>query len=67
MNRLALVSEDTISAPSAIETSHPHDLLTTTRGRLARGFDVPYATFAPIHYEEGYAYPLVVWLHDSVT
>jgi phospholipase/carboxylesterase len=24
-----------------------------------------HATFAPLHYEAGYAYPLVVWLHSS--
>ena len=28
---------------------------------------MPYATFAPIHYEERYAYPLLVWLHDSAS
>jgi phospholipase/carboxylesterase len=26
----------------------------------------PHATFAPMHYEPGYAYPLVVWLHGSL-
>src|SRR5262245_6108918 len=65
MNRLALVSEDTISASSPVEASHPHDLITTTSSRIERGFDVPYTTFAPIHYEHRYAYPLIVWLHDS--
>jgi phospholipase/carboxylesterase len=25
----------------------------------------PFATFEPIHYERGYAYPLVVWLHGA--
>lgn len=25
--------------------------------------DVPHALFAPQHYEPGYAYPLIVWLH----
>jgi phospholipase/carboxylesterase len=25
----------------------------------------PAATFAPIHYEPGYAYPLLVWLHST--
>jgi phospholipase/carboxylesterase len=24
---------------------------------------VPHAIFAPLHYESGYAYPLIVWLH----
>jgi phospholipase/carboxylesterase len=25
--------------------------------------DVPHTLFAPLHYESGYAYPLIVWLH----
>ncbi len=25
--------------------------------------DFPHALFAPLHYESGYAYPLIVWLH----
>ena len=25
--------------------------------------DTTYALFAPLHYESGYAYPLIVWLH----
>ncbi len=29
--------------------------------------DVTCALFAPMHYEPGYAYPLVVWLHGSGT
>lgn len=27
--------------------------------------ELPLATFAPVHYEPGYAYPLVVWLHGA--
>jgi phospholipase/carboxylesterase len=64
MNRLVLVSEDSISAPSPIEAAPPKDLTARTVNRIGRGFDVPYTTFAPIHYEERYAYPLIVWLHD---
>jgi phospholipase/carboxylesterase len=67
MNRLALVSEDTIAAPPPIETGDPHDLTTTIRPRIERGLDLPYTTFAPMHYEEGYSYPLLVWLHDSAS
>ena len=28
-----------------------------------RMLDFPHAIFAPLHYEPGYAYPLIVWLH----
>lgn len=36
-------------------------------GRLTEttGGAVRYALFAPLHYEPGYAYPLVVWLHGA--
>ena len=27
------------------------------------GNDIPYALFGPLHYEPGYAYPLIIWLH----
>src|SRR6188508_557926 len=65
MNRLVLVSEDTISTSSHAENDHLHELITSRRPGAAKELDLPYATFAPIHYEERYAYPLVVWLHDS--
>lgn len=65
MNRLALVSDDTISAPLPFEATQPNYPPAPNRCRFERGLDVPYATFAPIHYEERYAYPLIVWLHDS--
>src|SRR5690349_10507726 len=32
--------------------------------RLSIGSDsLPHTLFAPLHYEAGYAYPLIVWLH----
>ncbi len=65
MNRLALVSETTLTAPSHTLSAHPPSQAPLPRHRFAQGFDLPYATFAPIHYESGYAYPLIVWLHDA--
>src|SRR5262249_18470032 len=65
MNRLALVSETTFMAPSQATDEYKSQLDAAPRHRFARGFDLPYATFAPMHYEERYAYPLIVWLHDS--
>jgi phospholipase/carboxylesterase len=65
MNRLALVSDSTFSALSKSNIGHTSQLETSPRHRFARGFDLPYATFAPMHYEERYAYPLIVWLHGS--
>src|SRR3954447_19760029 len=65
MNRLALVSETTLTAPTHTLSGHIPNLAPTPRHRFAQGFELPYATFAPIHYESGYAYPLIVWLHDT--
>jgi phospholipase/carboxylesterase len=67
MNRLVLVSDDTIEAQTSTETKQLHNLSTPRRPYARRGLDVPYRTFAPIHYEERYAYPLIVWLHDSAS
>jgi phospholipase/carboxylesterase len=33
--------------------------------RTAFDTRAPFATFQPIHYERGYAYPLIVWLHGA--
>ena len=52
-------------APSQATDGYKSQLGTAPRHRFAHGFDLPYATFAPMHYEPGYAYPLIVWLHDS--
>src|SRR5215203_5866783 len=65
MNRLVLVSDDTVSASTVAGHENHHEQLSTRQRRTGLGFDLPYSTFAPIHYEPGYAYPLVVWLHDS--
>jgi phospholipase/carboxylesterase len=65
MNRLVLVSEDSISASTDAGHDHLHEQLSSRRRATELDFDLPYATFAPVHYEPRYAYPLVVWLHDS--
>jgi phospholipase/carboxylesterase len=66
MNRLALVAEDTISASPPFESEQLHERISTRRS-ATREFELPIATFAPIHYEQRYAYPLIVWLHDSAS
>lgn len=66
MNRIDLVAENINSTLSPTNYDNLHDMI-STRDRLERAYDVPYATFAPIHYEEGYAYPLLVWLHGSAS
>ena len=65
MNRIESAPK-ILSAPAA---SHdiPASLRTRTLGHVRQGGRevTPFATFAPIHYEPGYAYPLVIWLHNA--
>jgi phospholipase/carboxylesterase len=65
MNRIALVSENIVAASNQALHDQSHEVIRSPRNRFSHSFDLPYATFAPIHYEQKYAYPLVVWLHDS--
>jgi phospholipase/carboxylesterase len=47
--------------PSTEETK-----FTLSGGQFSAGVQsAPYALFAPLHYEPGYAYPLIVWLHGD--
>ena len=65
MNRIAIGPSKL--APSAPTTGikDKHEWLTQPRRTGGTPAELPFATFAPIHYEEGYAYPLVVWLHGD--
>jgi phospholipase/carboxylesterase len=66
MNRIAFpaefvpISTASFSSVSATETISPPQ-----RHLHGESF-APHATYAPMHYEPGYAYPLVVWLHGSL-
>lgn len=65
MNRIASAPK-ILSAPAAAHPIPPSLSARTVERIRLRGRDVtPHATFAPIHYEPGYAYPLVIWLHGS--
>jgi hypothetical protein len=48
MNRIDLVTENINSTLSPTNFDNLHDMI-STRDRLERVYDVPYATFAPIH------------------
>lgn len=66
MNRLALETDDiSISSPGSFEDFH--DVSTVQRRHTCREAGLPHATFAPMHYEAGYAYPLLVWLHGTAS
>jgi len=65
MNRIESATE-ILSSP-ILHPAIPPSLSTRTMDRIRlRGRELtPHATFAPLHYEPGYAYPLVVWLHGA--
>jgi phospholipase/carboxylesterase len=71
MNRIELPAHGvslSLSVPSYSPTS-PNKPYSLDRGLRPQGrgdqFINPHATFTPIHYEPGYAYPLIVWLHGA--
>jgi phospholipase/carboxylesterase len=65
MNRIALVPNEISTSIASTGFKTTHEWLTRPR-RLARPqSDLACATFAPIHYEERYAYPLLIWLHGD--
>ena len=62
MNRIAPAASK-IAMKSAVTThKHSQTLVNRTRRFVPSQDDLAYATFAPIHYEKRYAYPLLVWL-----
>lgn len=66
MNRIALEPSETFTNIAPLETHQSNEWLTRIR-RFPdpQTTNVPFATFAPMHYEERYAYPLLVWLHGD--
>jgi phospholipase/carboxylesterase len=70
MNRIAPSAESTLLPSSFIglQVSGPQasvEIAPASSTRFATSSRTPHATFAPIHYEAGYAYPLIVWLHST--
>jgi phospholipase/carboxylesterase len=65
MNRIALAPTEVSTSSSSTGIKSSQDWLTRARRITDRQATLPYATFAPIHYEERYAYPLLVWLHGD--
>jgi phospholipase/carboxylesterase len=65
MNRIAIAPNDLTPSASSTGIKNKHEWLTRARRIADPQTDLPFATFAPIHYEERYAYPLFVWLHGD--
>jgi len=67
MNRIALATESEPTFTLPVKTATPHTRITTALRHLGRDCEAPYTTFTPIHYERGYAYPLLIWLHGAAS
>ena len=65
MNRIAIAPIQLTTSASSTGIKNKHEWLTRARRIADPQTDLPFATFAPIHYEERYAYPLLVWLHGD--
>ena len=65
MNRIELPTQSISTSTSFTGSDHTLDVAARDTRRLVREGLSPHTTFAPMHYEPGYAYPLVVWLHSS--
>jgi len=65
MNRIAIAPNELTTSASATGIKNKHEWLTRARRIADPQTDLPFSTFAPIHYEERYAYPLLVWLHGD--
>lgn len=63
MNRLPQNTEE-LFAPKPEQLTFDNPNYAVELARLSIGSDsLPHTLFAPLHYEAGYAYPLIVWLH----
>src|SRR5687767_7171979 len=59
MNRL-------IAQPAAPASLHaPHAQVRSAPATKLTKTSEPFSLFAPLHYEENYAYPLFIWLHSA--
>src|SRR3954468_5436221 len=65
MNRIAPVTSKIAMKSATTTHKHSQSLVNRTRRFVPSQDNLAYATFAPIHYEERYAYPLLVWLHGD--
>jgi phospholipase/carboxylesterase len=65
MNRIELPTQSITTSTSFTGSDRSLDVAALDTRRKVREGLSPYTTFVPMHYERGYAYPLVVWLHSS--
>ena len=64
MNRIALAA-GTVPIPLSLTGSGSLDVALSAPRLPQQDTSVSYTTFAPIHYEARYSYPLIVWLHST--
>lgn len=65
MNRIAALADKMLaqSNASSAKWNNVSTLKRRSASRILAPTEPPFASFAPMHYEAGYAYPLVIWLH----
>jgi phospholipase/carboxylesterase len=66
MNRIAFPAEFVPMSTAQSSAGFATETIAALQRRFAGESIAPHATFAPMHYEPGYAYPLVVWLHGAL-
>lgn len=63
MNRIAFPAKEISITSKPADSDVAFEIATLAHPRIFHAESAPHATFAPVHYEAGYAYPLVIWLH----
>src|SRR5437763_743781 len=64
MNRLRSSTHHSSPASANPAVSRPANAANeAASAKLVTGRESPLTMFGPLHYEAGYAYPLIVWLH----
>ena len=64
MNRFPQQSEESLTNPPAKPDAKPDYAVELSRISIGQE-SMPHMLFAPLHYESGYSYPLIVWLHGA--
>jgi phospholipase/carboxylesterase len=65
MNRIAFPADSLSSTITPFTTGSAIDTAAAPQNRFQGETIAPHATFTPMHYESGYAYPLIIWLHGE--
>ena len=65
MSKIKSTPLSSVPTKAAEKFEKNYELLSTRYHAGKRSSSFPHIVAAPIHYEKGFAYPLLVWLHDA--